>query len=108
MSIHATNQLTLIIVVPTHLRQELIKIQGKLIPTVTLPEDPHTNIWHYYKLLTVAPMNHANKLVLMINIPLVDLDSSMTLYKIHNLPIFEPRIKKSLEYQIEGYNIAVT
>ena len=53
-------------------------------------------------------MNHANKLVLMINIPLVDLDSSMTLYKIHNLPIFEPRIKKSLEYQIEGYNLAVT
>ena len=53
-------------------------------------------------------MNHAVKLVLMINIPLVDLDSSMTLYKIHNLPIFEPRIKKPLEYQIEGYNLAVT
>ena len=53
-------------------------------------------------------MNHANKLVLMINIPLVDLDSSMTLCKIHNLPIFEPRIKKLLEYQIEGYNLAIT
>ena len=53
-------------------------------------------------------MNHADKLVLMINIPLVDLDSSMTLYKSNNLPIFEPRIKKSLEYQIEGYNLAVT
>ena len=32
----------------------------------------------------------------------------MSLYKIHNLPIFEPRIKKSLEYQIEDYNLAVT
>ena len=53
-------------------------------------------------------MNHANKLVLMINIPLVEIDSSMTLYKIHNLPIFEPRIKKSLEYQIESYILAVT
>ena len=52
-------------------------------------------------------MSHANKLDLMINIPLVDLDSSMTLYKIHNLLIFEPSIKKSLEYQIEGYNLAV-
>ena len=52
-------------------------------------------------------MNHANKLVLMINIPLVGLDSNMTLYKINNLPIFEPRIKKSLEYQVEGYNLAV-
>ena len=83
---------------PTHLRQELIKIQGKLIPTIALPEDPCTNIWHFYKFLTVAPMNHANKLVLMINIPLVDPDSSMTLCKIHKFPIFEPRIKKSLEY----------
>ena len=56
----------------------------------------------------MACMNHANKLVLMLNIPLVDLDSSMILYEIHNLPIFEPRIKKSIEYQVEGYNLAVT
>ena len=53
-------------------------------------------------------MNHANKLVLMTNIPLMDLDSSMTLYIIHYLPSFEPRIKKSLKYQNEGYNLAVT
>ena len=53
-------------------------------------------------------MNHSNKLVLMINISLMDLDSSMTLNKIHNLPIFESRIKKSLEYHIEGYKLAVT
>ena len=108
MSIHTPNKLTPNIIDSTNLRQELIKIQGKCIPTLALPEDPYTNIWHYYKFLTVASMDHANNLVLMINIPLVDLDSSMTLYKIHSLPIFEPRIKKSLEYQIEGYNVAVT
>ena len=108
MTIHATNKLTPNIIDPTHLRQELIKIQGKCISTLALPEDPYTNIWHFYKFLTVAPMNHANKLVLMMNIPLVDLDSIMTLYKIHNLPIFEPRIKKLLEYHIEGYNLDVT
>ena len=38
----------------------------------------------------------------------MDLDSRMTLYKIHNLSIFDPRIKKSLEYEIEGNNLAVT
>ena len=79
MSIHVTNKLTPSIIDPTHLRQELIKIQGKLFPTLALPEDRYTNIWHYYKFLTVSSMNHANKLVLMINIPLVDLNSSMTL-----------------------------
>ena len=108
ISIHTTNKLTPNIIDQTHLRQELIKIQGKPIPTVALPADPYTNIWHYYKFLTMAPMNHVHKLVLMINIPLGDLDSSMTLYKIHNLPTFEPIIKQSLEYQIEGYNLAVT
>ena len=108
MSIHATNKLNPNIIDPTHLKQELIKIQARLIPTLALPEDPYINIWHYCKFPTMAPMNHANELVLMINIPLVDLDSNMTLYKIHNLAITEPRIKKSLKYQIEGYNLAVT
>ena len=40
MSIHATNKLTPNIIDPTHLRQELIKIQSTLIPTLALPEDP--------------------------------------------------------------------
>ena len=40
MSIHATNNLTTNIIDPTHLRQELVKIQSKLILTLALPEDP--------------------------------------------------------------------
>ena len=44
----------------------------------------------------------------MIKIPLIDLDSSMTLYKIYNLPIFHHEISKSLIYNIEGNNFAVT
>ena len=44
----------------------------------------------------------------MIKIPLTDLDSSMTLYKIYNLPIFHHEISKSLIYNIEGNNLAVT
>ena len=44
----------------------------------------------------------------MIKIPLIDLDSSMTLYKIYNLPVFHHEISKSLIYNIEGNNLAVT
>ena len=44
----------------------------------------------------------------MIKIPLTDLDSSMTLYKIYNLPVFHHEISKSLIYNIEGNNSAVT
>ena len=55
MSIHASNKLTPNIIDPAHLRQELIKIQGKLIPTLALTEDPYTNIWHYYKIPNSGP-----------------------------------------------------
>ena len=43
----------------------------------------------------------------MIKIPLIDLDFSMTLYKIYNLPIFHHEKSKSLIYNIEGNNLAV-
>ena len=44
----------------------------------------------------------------MIRISLLDTDCSMTLYKIYNLPIFNPTIGKSLKYNLEGSNLAVT
>ena len=44
----------------------------------------------------------------MIKIPLIDLDSSMTLYKMYNLPIFHHEKSKSLICNIEGNILAVT
>ena len=93
---------------PTHLRQELLKINKQLPPKITLPEDPTINIWHYYRYLTVTPMIDENQLILMIKIPLLDTDSTMTLYKTYNLPIFHPDIGKSLAYELEGSNLAIT
>ena len=54
-------------------------------------------------------MNHENKVVLMIKISLIDFDSSMTLYKVCYLPIYHHKdIGKTLIYQIEGNNLAIT
>ena len=55
-----------------------------------------------------TPRNYDNKLILMIKIPLIDLNSSMTLYKIYNLPIYHHDIGKSLIYRIEGNNLVIT
>ena len=44
----------------------------------------------------------------MISIPLTDLDSGMNLYKIYNIPIYDHNIGKSLTYQLEGTNLAIT
>ena len=44
----------------------------------------------------------------MIRIPLIDLDFIMNLYKIYNLPIYNQHISKSLQYVLEGTNLAIT
>ena len=44
----------------------------------------------------------------MIRVPLIDTDSGMTLYKTYNLPIFHQNLGKSLQYKLEGNNLAVT
>ena len=56
----------------------------------------------------VTPISHDNKIILMIKIPLIDLDSSMIVYRVYNLPIFHHEISKSLIYNIEGNNLTVT
>ena len=93
---------------PVHLRQEVLQINIWLPTRLSLPEDPHGNILHYYTFLTMNPVIHGGKLILMIRIPLIDLDSVMNPYKIYNLPIYNYNIGKSLQYVLEGTNLAIT
>ena len=106
LNIHITGKLMPCITDPIYLRQELLRINKWLPARLFLPEDPHRNIWHYYRFLTVSLVTHGNKL--MIRIPLIDLDSGMNLSKIYNLPIYNHIIGKSLKYQLEGTNLAIT
>ena len=108
LDVHSTGKLTPVLVDPYHLRKELIKINKQLPTSLSLPEDPTTNIWHYYKFFIVTPLIQDDKLIMMIRIPLIDLDSSMTLFKIYNLLIFNNDIGKSLKYRLEETNLAVT
>ena len=108
LKIHIMGKLTTSITDPIYLRQELLQI-NKLWPArLSLPEDTHGNVWHYYRFLTMNPVIHGDKLVLMIKIPLIDLDSVMNLFKIYNLPIYNHDIGKSLQYVLEGTNLAIT
>ena len=108
LSTFTTGKLTPKIIDPKHLRHELLKIHKQLPAKITLPENPTSNIWHYYKFLTATPMIDGTQLILMIRIPLLDTDSAMTLYKVYNLPIYNPTIGKSLSYILEGSNLAIT
>ena len=93
---------------PTHLQIELRSIQQQLPPTITLPEDPTQNVWHYYKYLTVNYIPFEDKIIMLVKIPLVDNQSSLSLYKIYNLPVYHPKIDKSVKYNIEGNSIAIS
>ena len=79
LKIHITSKLTPSITDPVHLRQELLQINKQLPTRLSLPEDPHGNVWHYHRFLTMNPVIHGGKLVLMIRILLIDQDSVMEL-----------------------------
>ena len=108
LDVHCTGKLTPVLVDPHHFRKEFIKINKQLPTSLSLLEDPTTSIWHYNKFLTLTPIIQYDKLIMMIKIPLIDLYSSITLFKIYNLPIFNHDIGKSLKYRVEENNLAVT
>ena len=81
LDVHSTGTLTPVLVDPHHLRKELIKINKQVSISLSPPEDPTTNIWHYCKFLTVTPIIQDDKLIMMIRILLTDPDSSMTLFQ---------------------------
>ena len=87
LNVHTSGKLTPTLEDPKHLRKELVKIFLRLPFKLALPENPKKKFWHYYRFLTVTPITHDNKLILIIKIALIDLDSTMTLYKIYNFPI---------------------
>ena len=67
---------------PINLITELINMQKDFSPTIALPENLADNIWHSYKYLTVGPVHHYYRLIMLTKIPLVDADSTVTLYKV--------------------------
>ena len=93
---------------PIHLQKELTLIQKQLPPTIILPEDPTQNVWHYYKYLTVSYIPFVDKIIMLVKVPLVDNQSSLSLYKIYNLPVYNPTIDKSIQYNLEGNSIAIS
>ena len=108
LKIHITSKLTPSITNPVCLRQKLLWINKQLPTRLSLPEDPHGNVWHYYRFLTINPVIHGGKLVLMIRILPIDWGSVMNLYKIYNLPTYNHNTGKSLQYVLEGANLAIT
>ena len=108
MTMFSSGELNPNLISPEMLIKELVNIQKQLPPSIKLPEDPTQNIWHYYNFLSVSHTTHDDKILILIKLPLIDHDSSLDLYRIYNLPIFNPSLNKALIYQLEVNTLAVS
>ena len=77
---------------PTDLRKD---IESKKTNQFKLPFDPKNDLWHLYKTLTSATLIKDERLVVVISIPLLDINGRFEMYSIYNLAINSEKISKS-------------
>ena len=102
-------RLSPIVIKPHTLVKILKSIKNKLSPPLTLVREPEVNLWYFYKTLKVATIIHDQKLIVVIDIPLVNTNSKLELFQIHNLPF--PGQKEfrgaTAKYDIESTGLAI-
>jgi len=80
---------------PTDLRKLLLDIESKITNKFKFPFDPKNDLWQLYKTLTCATLIKDEKLVVVISIPLLDINGRFEMYSIYNLAINSKKISKS-------------
>ena len=81
------NHLSPSLITPKNLKQLLLTIKTKLPFSLKLPEDPDTNIWYFYKTLNCKTLLDNDKLLVVINVPLLDQNGEYEVFKVHVLPL---------------------
>ncbi|XP_069106680.1 LOW QUALITY PROTEIN: uncharacterized protein [Argopecten irradians] len=102
------------IVSPDNLLKLLSGIEQHLPYAVRLPHDPEKHLWDYYRYLTCTTVLVDEQILVVISIPLLDVNGRFDIYKVHSLPV--PRVSPNIssnsigmtaQYQIESKYIAV-
>ncbi|MCG8046532.1 MAG: envelope fusion protein [Candidatus Thiodiazotropha endolucinida] len=81
------NHLSPSLITPQNLKQLLLAIKTKLPFSLKLPEDPVTNIWYFYRTLICKAVLDKDKLLVIINLPLLDQNGEYEVFRIHALPL---------------------
>ena len=77
------------------LRNILLTIEKKLPNSMYLPANPNKALLDYYKFLTCTSTVVNDKIVIIIRVPLLDVNGRFEIYKVVNLPM--PFIKPTIE-----------
>lgn len=94
----ALGHLTPSIMAPQDLKSLLLSIKTKLPRTLRLPENPDEDLWSFYKFLTCTSTTENNKLLIILSIPLLDVQDTYSIYKVHNLPALMTNQSNSIIY----------
>ena len=71
----------------SNLRSLLVDIKAHLPPTLALIGNPSRDLWLFYKQLTISALLEEDKIVVILNIPLLYISSQYEIYRIFSLPI---------------------
>jgi len=75
------------VITPGSLRILLSDIKSKLPPHLRLPKDEKRDIWQYYQFLTCSTVLEKDRILVILNVPLMNLTGKFDIYKVHNLPV---------------------
>ena len=57
--------------------------------------------------MKITPVVVGDVLAMLLTIPLIDKSMKMNVYKVHNLPALDPKLKVTAEYTIKGEYLAI-
>ena len=80
-------KLTPICLSPANLRMLLTEIKNHLPSTHSLIREPKTDLWLFYQRLQTSALLFEDKIVVIIKIPLLQVNNQYEVWKVFNLPI---------------------
>ena len=89
-------KITPITIKPKKLKETLITISEKLPESLRLPFNPKTHIWNYYRMLTCSVVFENDRILVVINVPLINRGTQFEVFKIYNVAIPSVAISKQL------------
>ena len=102
------NRLSPIILPVEDLKEILIAIDDEIPDHLMLPHDPHEKPWYYYTILSSTTIAFDDKMVITVNIPLLDASRAFTVVEAINLPVpFPPSIVTAI-YELEFEHFSVS
>lgn len=78
---------------PSNLRSLLLEIKSHLPNTLALIGDPKADLWLFYQRLKTSALLFDHKIVVIIQIPLIEVNNQFDVYQVFSLPVVIPNVK---------------